>query len=67
MLVVGTPGRLAELSKEGVLQTHHTSMLVLDEADQLLAPHFRVELLRMLEHVGACWVDHRTCKTLEPD
>ena len=53
VLVVGTPGRLAELSREGVLQTHYTPLLVLDEADQLLAPHFRVELLRMLEHVGA--------------
>ncbi len=35
------------------MQTHRTALLVLDEADQLLAPHFRSELLRLLEHVGA--------------
>lgn len=52
VLVVGTPGRLAELSREGVLQTHRTPALVLDEVDQLLAPHFRADLSRILEHTG---------------
>lgn len=61
VLVVGTPGRLAELSREGVLQTHRTPALVLDEVDQLLAPHFRADLSRILEHTGGnlatecCW------------
>jgi hypothetical protein len=32
LLVVGTPGRLAEMSRMGVLQTHPTRILVLDEA-----------------------------------
>ena len=31
LLVVGTPGRLAELSRTGALQTHTASLLVLDE------------------------------------
>ena len=31
LVVVGTPGRLAELSRAGTLQTHPASMLVLDE------------------------------------
>ena len=31
LLVVGTPGRLAELSRAGALQTHSTGILVLDE------------------------------------
>ena len=52
MLAVGTPGRLAELSREGVLQTHRTPALVLDEVDQLLAPNFREDLSRILEHTG---------------
>lgn len=52
MLAVGTPGRLAELSREGVLQTHRTPVLVLDEVDQLLAPNFRADLSRILEHTG---------------
>ncbi len=53
VLVVGTPGRLAELSRQGALATHHTCALVLDEVDQLLAPHFREDLSRILEHTGA--------------
>ena len=52
LLVVGTPGRLAELSRSGALQTHATGFLVLDEADQLLAPQFREELTRLMEQTG---------------
>ncbi|GAB4818516.1 hypothetical protein N2152v2_005562 [Parachlorella kessleri] len=73
-LVVGTPGRIAELSRDGALQarwqlhvlaaeelawgfpdltrgeeleTHKCGILVLDEADQLLAPQFREEMSRI--------------------
>jgi superfamily II DNA/RNA helicase len=52
IVVVGTPGRLAELSREGSLQTHRCGILVLDEADQLLAPQFREEMVRVTEHCG---------------
>lgn len=52
ILVVGTPGRLAELSRDGTLQTHRCPVLVLDEADQLLAPQFREEMARLTEHCG---------------
>eukprot|EP00884_Botryococcus_braunii_P006446 jgi/Botrbrau1/15802/Bobra.4_1s0152.1 len=52
LMVVGTPGRLAELSRSGVLQTHHCSTLVLDEVDQLLAPNFREEMTRITQHCG---------------
>ena len=31
LVVVGTPGRLAELSRLGTLQSHNTTILVLDE------------------------------------
>ncbi len=31
MVVVGTPGRIAELSRSGQLQMHQTGILVLDE------------------------------------
>ncbi|KAL4444214.1 hypothetical protein ABPG75_011951 [Micractinium tetrahymenae] len=51
-MVVGTPGRLAELSRDGSLQTHRTQLLVLDEVDQLLAPQFREEMVRICEHTG---------------
>jgi superfamily II DNA/RNA helicase len=52
IIVVGTPGRLAELSRDGALQTHKCPILVLDEADQLLAPQFREEMQRITEHTG---------------
>jgi superfamily II DNA/RNA helicase len=52
ILVVGTPGRLAELSRDGSLQTHSCGILVLDEVDQLLAPQFREEMVRVTEHTG---------------
>jgi superfamily II DNA/RNA helicase len=53
ILVVGTPGRLAELSMGGQLHMHGCGVLVLDEADQLLAPCFRKEMVRITEHAGA--------------
>eukprot|EP00850_Spirogloea_muscicola_P022023 SM000273S10233 [mRNA] locus=s273:35863:39064:+ [translate_table: standard] len=51
-IVVGTPGRLSEISRAGKLQTHGCKFLVLDEADQLLSQKFRLDMLRILEHVG---------------
>lgn len=51
-VVVGTPGRIAELSRAGKLQTHGCRFLVLDEADALLSHRFRPDMLRILEHVG---------------
>ncbi|GBG76002.1 hypothetical protein CBR_g21243 [Chara braunii] len=51
-IVVGTPGRLADLSRSGRLQTHACKMLVLDEAEELLSPNFKPDMLRILEHVG---------------
>ena len=52
ILIVGTPGRLAEMSREGILKTHNVAHLVLDEADQLLAPQFREDLVRLADHAG---------------
>jgi superfamily II DNA/RNA helicase len=52
IMVVGTPGRLAELSKDGTLQTHNCGLLILDEIDQLLAPQFREDMVRITEHTG---------------
>ena len=38
LVVVGTPGRLAELSRAGTLQSHNTTILVLDEVGQAMQP-----------------------------
>ncbi|KAL6509804.1 hypothetical protein OROGR_022292 [Orobanche gracilis] len=52
MIVVGTPGRIAELSASGKLHTHNCRFLVLDEVDQLLAFNFREDMHRIVEQVG---------------
>ena len=51
-IVVGTPGRIAEMSRMGVLKTHGVSTLVIDEADDLLASNFRRDMARINEHCG---------------
>ncbi|KAG6431776.1 hypothetical protein SASPL_109859 [Salvia splendens] len=52
VMVVGTPGRVAEISASGKLQTHNCQYLVLDEVDELLAFNFREDMHRILEHAG---------------
>ncbi|XP_044477580.1 DEAD-box ATP-dependent RNA helicase 47, mitochondrial [Mangifera indica] len=51
-IVVGTPGRIAEISAAGKLRTHGCRFLVLDEVDELLSFNFRESMHRILEHVG---------------
>lgn len=52
LLVIGTPGRLAELSRNGILRTHGVKCLVIDEADDLLASNFRRDMARICDHTG---------------
>ncbi|KAL6899536.1 hypothetical protein ACP4OV_006194 [Aristida adscensionis] len=52
IIVVGTPGRISEISAAGKLQTHGCRFLVLDEVDQLLSFNYREDMHRILEHVG---------------
>lgn len=52
LVVVGTPGRIAEISAAGKLQTHGCRFLILDEVDQLLSFNYREDMHRILEHVG---------------
>lgn len=52
VLVVGTPGRLAELSLLGHLKSHHARCLVLDEADELLNGVYAKHCARIVEQCG---------------
>eukprot|EP00252_Welwitschia_mirabilis_P002789 TRINITY_DN1277_c0_g1_i1.p1 TRINITY_DN1277_c0_g1~~TRINITY_DN1277_c0_g1_i1.p1 ORF type:complete len:581 (+),score=127.42 TRINITY_DN1277_c0_g1_i1:331-2073(+) len=52
LIVIGTPGRISEISLGGKLLTHQCRFLVLDEVDELLSFNFREDLHRILEHVG---------------
>ncbi|KAG2496357.1 hypothetical protein HYH03_005587 [Edaphochlamys debaryana] len=52
LLVVGTPGRLGEMVRSGSLKLHHCRVMVLDEADQLLAPAFAEDVAHINDHCG---------------
>ena len=54
LLSVGTPGRLAEMSRMGVLQTHSTRILVLDEVRRLGCPCRAWSLLRLSDLLTGC-------------
>ncbi|KAF9616379.1 hypothetical protein IFM89_029633 [Coptis chinensis] len=65
-IVVGIPGRIAEISAAGKLQTHGCRFLVLDEVDELLSFNFREDMHRILEHVGKRAGGEQPNKTLGP-
>jgi len=50
-VVVGTPGRLLDLSQQGHLQLGGLSMLVLDEADEMLDLGFLPDIERILRQI----------------
>lgn len=43
-VLIGTPGRLVDLLERGALNLKHVQVLVLDEADEILAKGFEAEL-----------------------
>ena len=47
-IVVGTPGRLLDLAKQGHLDLSHASIVVLDEADEMLDLGFLPDVERIL-------------------
>jgi superfamily II DNA/RNA helicase len=52
-VVVGTPGRLLDLAQQGHLQLGGLSMLVLDEADEMLDLGFLPDIERILKQIPA--------------
>lgn len=46
-VLVGTPGRLVDLLERGALNLKHVQVLVLDEADEILAKGFEQELVTL--------------------
>ena len=52
-VVVGTPGRLIDLAKQGHLNLKHVATLVLDEADEMLDMGFLPDVERLVSLVPA--------------
>jgi superfamily II DNA/RNA helicase len=50
-VVVGTPGRLLDLARQGHLDLGHVQVLVLDEADEMLDLGFLPDVERILEQI----------------
>ncbi|MDP2174244.1 MAG: DEAD/DEAH box helicase [Candidatus Cloacimonadaceae bacterium] len=52
-IVVGTPGRVADMIRQGVLKLEHINRLILDEADEMLNMGFQEELSEIMSHTPA--------------
>uniref|UniRef100_A0A0D9ZNH3 RNA helicase n=1 Tax=Oryza glumipatula TaxID=40148 RepID=A0A0D9ZNH3_9ORYZ len=50
-LLVGTPGRILDLTKKGVCVLKNCSMLVMDEADKLLSPEFQPSIQELIRYL----------------
>jgi len=50
-IVIGTPGRLVDLCKDGVLKTKFLQRLIIDEVDEMLNLGFRTQLRNILEFI----------------
>lgn len=51
-VIIGTPGRLADMVRQGVLDLRRFSVLVLDEFDRLLDMGFAPEIQKLVEGMG---------------
>jgi len=51
-IVVGTPGRIEEHLRKGILDLQHLTTFVLDEADRMLDMGFQVTLDAIIEHIS---------------
>jgi len=50
-VVVGTPGRMADLLDDGVLSGEEVSLVILDEADRMLEAGFEAQISAIFETV----------------
>jgi superfamily II DNA/RNA helicase len=58
-VVIGTPGRIADLGRAGILRLDRLEYLVLDEGDRLFSSEYREQVLWLLEKSSP-----KTCKIL---
>lgn len=52
-IVVGTPGRVNDMIRQGVLKLETVKLLILDEADEMLNMGFKEELFEIMKHTPA--------------
>ncbi|KQJ97355.1 DEAD-box ATP-dependent RNA helicase 12 [Brachypodium distachyon] len=52
-LLAGTPGRILDLTRKGICMLNECSMLIMDEADKLLAPEFQPSVEQLISFLPA--------------
>ncbi len=52
-IVIGTPGRVNDFIRQGVLKLEHIHRVVLDEADEMLNMGFKDDIFEILKHTPA--------------
>jgi superfamily II DNA/RNA helicase len=50
-IVVGTTGRIVDCIERGMINVSSVSMLVMDEADEMLSPGFKEQVLEVYKHL----------------
>ena len=50
-VIVSTPGRLYDMFTRGVIDTQHTKMLIIDEADEMLSQGFKDQLYDIFKYL----------------
>jgi ATP-dependent RNA helicase DDX6/DHH1 len=51
-ILVGTPGRVLDLSEKNIAKLQNCSIMVLDEADKLLSPEFQVVIEKIISYLA---------------
>ena len=52
-IVIGTPGRILDMIKQGALRVDRLKSLIMDEADELLGEGFQEQIRNIITYVGA--------------
>ena len=50
-VIIGTPGRLSDLINKGIINSSNVKMIVIDEADDVLANSFRKQVKKIFQYV----------------
>lgn len=66
-IVIATPGRLIDLMNRRAIQLNTISMVVLDEADEMLNMGFKDDVLKILSHTSAAKKTWLFSATMPPD
>jgi superfamily II DNA/RNA helicase len=65
--IIGTPGRVNDMIRDGYLSLLDTQCIVMDEADELLSNTFEAQIRYIVEHIGESTQIGLYSATMPPD